>query len=139
MIKLPEAIILILLLTWNLASPAFRTRSFQSGLKQGLITRGGLLHAFSFFASLTIFVVNAVMLGYQSIFLVPVPLAAMAFTIFVAKSCFDHDFRTWSLGPKLTHCLMSSIFPISTPRPVQKVSNVQLYSVYVMYVSYLQL
>ena len=123
MIKLPpDAIILILLLTWNLASPAFRTRSLQSGFKQGLLTRGGLFHAFSFFASLMIFVVNAVMLGYQTIFLVPVPMAAMAFTFFVSKSCFDHDFRAWSLGPKLTHCLMSSIFPISTPRPVQKVS-----------------
>ena len=82
----PEALVLILLLAWNLATPAIRVRSFQSGHKQGLLTRGGLLQALSFAMSLIIFVVNAVMLGYQSVYLVPVPLLAMTLIIFVAKS-----------------------------------------------------
>ena len=117
----PEALVLILLLAWNLATPAIRVRSFQSGHKQGLLTRGGLLQAFSFAMFLIIFVVNAVMLGYQSVYLVPVPLLAMTLIIFVAKSYSDLHFRDWGLGPKLTHCLLSSIFPISTPRPGQEV------------------
>ena len=108
----PETIVLILLLCWNLVSPAFRARSFQ---KQSLLTRGGVLHAFSFFASLMIFVVNNVMLGYHNIFLVPLPQAVMTIVIFVAKSYTDLHFRAWSLGPKLTHCLLASIFPITTP------------------------
>ena len=107
-----ETIVLILLLCWNLVSPAFRARSFQ---KQSLLTRGGVLHAFSFFASLMIFVVNNVMLGYHNIFLVLLPQAVMTIAIFVAKSYTDLHFRAWSLGPKLTHCLLASIFPITTP------------------------
>ena len=108
----PETIVLILLLCWNLVSPAFRARSFQ---KQSLLTRGGVLHAFSFFASLMIFVVNNVMLGYHNIFLVLLPQAVKTIAIFVAKSYTDLHFRAWSLGPKLTHCLLASIFPITTP------------------------
>ena len=108
----PQTIVLILLLCWNLVSPAFRARSFQ---KQSLLTRGGVLHAFSFFASLMIFVVNNVMLGYHNIFLVLLPQAVMTIAMFVAKSYTDLHFRAWSLGPKLTHCLLASIFPITTP------------------------
>ena len=108
----PQTIVLILLLCWNLVSPAFRARSFQ---KQSLLTRGGVLHAFSFFASLMIFVVNNVMLGYHNIFLVLLPQAVMTIAIFVAKSYTDLHFRGWNLGPKLTHCLLASIFPITTP------------------------
>ena len=111
----PETIVLILLLCWNLVSPAFRARSFCAGQKQSLLTRGGVLHAFSFFASLMIFVVNNVMLGYHNIFLVLLPQAVMTIAIFVAKSYTDLHFRAWSLGPKLTHCLLASIFPITTP------------------------
>ena len=63
------------------------------------------------------------MLGYQSIFLVPVPLIVTSATIFVAKSVSDRQFRTWMLGPKVTHCLLASIFPVTTPRPKQEVHS----------------
>ena len=56
------------------------------------------------------------MLGYYSVYLTTVPLLVASSIIFLAKSCVDKEFRTWRLGPKLTHCLISAIFPITTPR-----------------------
>ena len=96
--------------------PSVRLRACQSGLKQGLFTRGGLLHTFSLVMSLTTFVITSVMLGYQSVFLVPIPLTITAILLFVVKSAVDREFRAWDLGPKVSHCLLGSIFPISSPR-----------------------
>ena len=52
------------------------------------------------------------------------PLLASS-ALFLAKSCADKEFRTWMLGPKLTHCLISGIFPVTTPRPESKMGNKQ--------------
>ena len=106
----PETIVLILLLCWNLVSPAFCARSFRAGQKQSLLTRGGVLHAFSFFASLMIFVVTNV----------PLPQAVMTIAIFVAKSYTDLHFRALSLGPKLTNCLLSQSSPLQRPHQSQR-------------------
>ena len=111
-----DSILLHLLMIWNLVSPSVRLRAFQSGLKQGLLTRGGILHTFSLVMSLTTFVITSVMLGYQSVFLVPIPLTITTILLFVVKSVVDREFRAWSLGPKVSHCLLASIFPMSSPR-----------------------
>ena len=116
-----DSILLHLLLIWNLALPSLKMRAFQSGLKQGLLTWGGLLHTFSLAASLTTFVITSVMLGYQSVFLVPLPLIISATVLFVSKSVFDREFRSWSLGPKISHSLLAAIFPMSSPRMPTKV------------------
>ena len=63
------------------------------------------------------------MLGYYSVYLTTVPLLIASSIIFLAKSCVDKEFRKWRLGPKLTHCLISAIFPITTPRTKAKVSG----------------
>ena len=118
-----DAALLLVLLGWNLASPSFRVRAFQTGTKQGLLTRGGVLNSISLFLSLLPFVCVSVMFGYQSIFLAPLPLVVTSAMIFVAKSLSDRQFRTWMLGPKVTHCLLASIFPVTTPRPKQEVHS----------------
>ena len=122
-VHMTDAALLFVLLGWNLASPSFRVRSFQAGPKQGLLSLGGILNSFSLFLSLLNFVFLSVMLGYMSIFLAPVPLIVTSATIFVAKSVVDHEFRAWRLGPKLTHCLLASIFPLTTPSPKQEVHS----------------
>ena len=61
------------------------------------------------------------MLGYQSIFFVPVPLLVTTIVLFVIRSVVDREFRTWDLGSKITFCFLASIFPITTPREPTKV------------------
>ena len=95
-----------LLLGWNLVSPSFRVRAFQSGSKEGLFTAGGILHNLSFASSLLSFVVVSVVLGYKTVFLAPVPLIVTSTIIFVAKFFDDEDFKTWSFSSKATHCLV---------------------------------
>ena len=113
--------VLCLLLGWNLVSPSFRVRAFQSGSKEGLFTAGGILHSLSFASSLFSFVVVSVVLGYKTVFLAPVPLIVTSTIIFVAKFFGDDDFKTWSFSSKATHCLVASIFPITSPRPAPQV------------------
>ena len=121
-VSFADSISLDLLLIWNLVTPSFRLRALQSGHKQGLMTLGGMLHAFSLTMSLTVFVITSVLLCYQSVFLVPVPLAVAAIITFMVKSASDKEFsESWNLGSKLSHCLVASIFPVSSPRPQQKV------------------
>ena len=98
-------------------------RSFRSGAKQGLLSVGGVLQTFSFFMSLMMHVVIVVALGNYSVYLTTTPLLLASSVLFLAKSCVDKEFRTWRLGPKLTHCLISSIFPVTTPRPESKKEN----------------
>ena len=117
-----DSVLLHLLLVWNLVTPSIRLRAFQSGLKQDLMTLGGLLHTFSLFMSLTTFVITSVMLGYHSVFLLPIPLTVTAIGLFVVRSVVDCEFRAWSLGPKVSHCLLASIFPMSSPRAPTKVN-----------------
>ena len=119
----PDAALLLILLGWNLASPSFRIRSFQTGAKQGLLSLGGILNTISLFLSLLNFVFVSVMLGYKSIFLLPLPLVVLSIATFVAKSVADREFRTWPLGPKLTHCLLASIFPVTTPKSKYEVDS----------------
>ena len=78
---------------------------------------GGILHSLSFALSLFTFVVVSVMLGYKTVFLAPVPLIFTFAIIALAKTAYDDDFKTWSFGRKVSHCLVASIFPISSPRP----------------------
>ena len=108
------------LLLWNLITPAMRMRSFRSGTKQGLLSVGGVLQTFTFFMSLMMHVVIVVALGNYSVYLTTTPLLLASSVLFLAKSCVDKEFRTWRLGPKLTHCLISSIFPVTTPRSASK-------------------
>ena len=121
MYSFTDAIILCLLLSWNLVSPSFKVRAFQSGRKQGLKSLGGILHSLSLILSLLSFVVVSVMLGYKTVYLAPVPLIVTFAIVFVAKAVSDDDFKTWTLGRKAKHCLVASIFPISSPRPSQEV------------------
>ena len=114
------AVLLYALLLWNLVSPAMRMRGFRSGAKQGLFSVGGILLTFSFLMSLFMHVVIVVALGYHSVYLTTTPLLLASFVLFLAKSWVDKEFRTWMLGPKLTHCLISGIFPVTTPRPESK-------------------
>ena len=67
--------------------------------------------------SLITHVVIVVALGYHSVFLTTVPLLFTATVFFLTKSYVDREFRTWKVGLKITHCLISAIFPITTPRP----------------------
>ena len=100
-------------------------RSFRSGAKQGLFSVGGILLTFSFLTSLLMHVTIMVAHGYHSVYLTTTPLLLASSVLFLAKSCVDKEFRMWRLGPKLTHCLISSIFPVTTPRPESKVENKQ--------------
>ena len=95
-------------------------RSFQSGAKQGLFSLGGVLLTFSFLTSLLTHLVVVVALGYYSVYLTTAPLLVASSILFLAKYYVDKEFRRWRLGPKLTHCLISAIFPITTPRPESK-------------------
>ena len=97
-----DSISLDLLLGWNLATPAFRLRGLLAGHKQGILSFGGMLHAFALAMSLTSFVITAVMLGYYEVFLVPTVLVVASVITFLTKSAVDHEFRTWGLGPRLT-------------------------------------
>ena len=106
------------LVLWNLLTPAMRMRSHRSGPKQGLFSAGGILLTLSFLMSLITHVVIVVALGYHSVFLTTVPLLFTATVFFMTKSYVDREFRTWKIGPKITHCLISAIFPITTPRPI---------------------
>ena len=117
--------LLYALLLWNLITPAMRMRSFRSGAKQGLFSAGGVLLTFSFLMSLLMHVVIVVAFGYHSVYLTTTPLLLASSALFLAKSCADKEFRTWMLGPKLTHCLISGIFPVTTPRPESKMGNKQ--------------
>ena len=119
------AVLLYALLLWNLITPAMRMRSFRSGAKQGLFSAGGVLLTFSFLMSLFMHVVIVVALGYHSVYLTTTPILLASSVLFLAKSCVDEEFRTWMLGPKLTHCLISGIFPVTTPRPESKIGNQQ--------------
>ena len=100
-------------------------RSFRSGAKQSLFSVGGVLLTFSFLMSLFMHVVIVVALGYHSVYLTTTPILLASSVLFLAKSCVDEEFRTWMLGPKLTHCLISGIFPVTTPRPESKMGNKQ--------------
>ena len=102
-------------------------RAFQSGSKQGLFSLGGILHSLSFALSLFCFVVVSVMLGYKTVFLSPVPLIVTFAITFVAKAVLDEDFKTRSLGGKATHCLVASVFPVSSPRPTLQVKVLKLF------------
>ena len=102
-----------------------RMRSFRSGAKQGLFSVGGILLTFSFLMSLFMHVAIVVAIGYHSVYLTTAPLLLASSVLFLVKSCVDKQFRTWRLGPKLTHCLISGIFPVTTPRPESKVENKQ--------------
>lgn len=115
--------LLYALLLWNLISPALRIRSFCSGHKQSLFNVGGLLLTTSHLMSLLTHVSIVVMLGYYSVYLTTVPLLVASSIIFLTKSCVDKEFRKWRLGPKLTHSLISAIFPITTPRSKAKESE----------------
>ena len=117
---LTDVVLLYLFLLWNLITPAMRMRSFQSGVKQDSFSLGGVLLTFSFLTSLLTHVVIVVALGYYSVYLTTAPLLVASSILFLAKSCVDKEFRRWRLGPKLTHCLISAIFPITTPRPESK-------------------
>ena len=112
--------LLTILLTWLLLSPAFRLRKFSQGGKQGLASPGGISLTLSYFFGLMRNVTLSVALGYYSVYLTTTPLLVASSIIFLAKSSVDKEFRRWRLGPKLTHCLISAIFPITTPRPESK-------------------
>ena len=120
-----DTILLYALLLWNLISPAMRIRSFRSGAKQGLFSVGGIFLTFSFLMSLFMHVAIVVAIGYHSVYLTTAPLLLASSVIFLVKSCVDKQFRTWRLGPKLTHCLIAGIFPVTTPRPESKMENKQ--------------
>ena len=105
-------------------------RSFRSGAKQGLFSAGGILLTFSFLMSLLMHVVIVVAFGYHSVYLTTTPLLLASSVLFLAKSCADKEFRTWMLGSKLTHCLISGIFPVTTPRPQSKMDSVTVYRPY---------
>ena len=125
-LQFADSISLDLLLGWNLATPAFRLRGLLAGHKQGILSFGGMLHAFALAMSLTSFVITAVMLGYYEVFLVPTLLVVASAITFLTKSAVDHEFRTWGLGPRLSHCLLCVIFPITTPRSLLKVFSKSL-------------
>ena len=95
-------------------------RSFKSGAKQRLLSVGGVLQTFTFLMSLLMHVGIVVAVGYYSVYLTTAPLLLASSVVFLAKSYADKEFRTWRLGPKLTHCLISSIFPVTTPRSASK-------------------
>ena len=84
---------------------------------------GGILYSLSLALSLLCFVVLSVMLGYESIFLAPVPLILSFSVNFVARAVCDKDFKNWNLGRKITHCLLASIFPVASPRPSNEVNK----------------
>ena len=117
------AVLLYALLLWNLITPAMRMRRFRSGAKQGLFSAGGILLTFSFLTSLLMHVTIVVAFGYHSVYLTTTPLLLASSILFLVKSCVDMEFRTWRLGPKLTHCLISGIFAVTTPRPQSKMAN----------------
>ena len=73
--------------------------------------------------SLLMHVGIVVAVGYYSVYLTTAPLLLASSVVFLAKSYVDKEFRTWRLGPKLTHCLISSIFPVTTPRHESKKEN----------------
>ena len=100
-----------------------RMRSFRSRAKQGLFSLGGVLLTFTFLTSLLTHVVVVVALGYYSVYLTTVPLLVASSIIFLAKSCVDKEFKKWRLGPKLTHCPISTMFWITMPRPETKEDN----------------
>ena len=77
--------------------------------------------------SLTTFIITSVMIGYHSVFLVPVPLTISATVLFVVKSVVDRKFRALSLGPKISHCLLGSIFPMSSPRMPREVNTIYVH------------
>ena len=68
-----------------------RTRSFQSGSKQGLFSLGGVLLTFSFLTSLLTHVVIVVALGCYSVYLTTVPILVASSILFLAKSCVDKE------------------------------------------------
>ena len=114
------AVLLYGLLLWNLITPAMRMQSFKLGAKQGLFSVGGVLLTFSFLMSLFMHVAIVVALGYHSVYLTTTPLLLASSALFLVKSSGDKEFRT-----KLTHCLISGIFPVTTSRPESKIGNQQ--------------
>ena len=102
---------------WDLVVPAFSVRKFIAGDKLSLFSLGSLLLTLSLFSSLFLHVVIVCFLGYAHIFLVPVPMATLAFVVFVTKRAFDPDFQNQSLGEKIIFSLLSGIFPMSSRRP----------------------
>ena len=74
----------------------------------------------SLFSSLFLHVVIVCFLGYAHIFLVPAPMVALAFVVFVTKRAFDPDFQNQSLGEKIIFSLLFGIFPMSSRRPRER-------------------
>ena len=58
--------------------------------------------------SLFMHVAIVVAIGYHSVYLTTAPLLLASSVLFLVKSCIDKQFRTWRLGPKLTHCLIAA-------------------------------
>ena len=111
-VKIPKSgILLAILLTWLLLSPAFKLRKFFQGEKQGLLTLGGLCLTFSFFFGIMRNVVLSVALGYHSASLCLVPQLLTAIVHWICKAFADKDFRSWSLGDQVMHVLIGSLVP----------------------------
>ena len=108
---LKSGILLAILLTWLLLSPAFKLRKFFQGEKQGLLTLGGLCLTFSFFFGIMRNVVLSVALGYHSASLCLVPQLLTAIVHWICKAFADKDFRSWSLGDQMMHVLIGSLVP----------------------------
>ena len=111
-VKIPKSgILLAILLTWLLLSPAFKLRKFFQGEKQGLLTLGGLCLTFSFFFGIMRNVMLSVALGYHSASLCLVPQLLTAIVHWICKAFADKDFRCWSLGDQVMHVLIGSLVP----------------------------
>ena len=116
----PDSPLLILLITWNMISPSFRMRDYIAGHKSSLFSGAGILLTLSLFFSLFMHVGVVCFLGHANIFLVPLPLAIVAFGILITKSVVDRDFRDQPLGEKITYSLLAAIFPLSSQKPARE-------------------
>ena len=115
--------LLMLVITWNLISPSFRVRDYISGHKSGTLTPSGILLTLSLFFSLSMHIGIVSFLGHFSIFLIPLPLALLTFTILIAKSCIDPHFQKEPFRQKFTYSLLAAIFPVSSTRPTMEVEG----------------
>ena len=92
-------------------------RALVQGLKQPLITLGGLLLVLSFLLSLLAHLTVSMTIGFHNIFLSNTPMILNAMIILATKLACDKQFQNWPLSQKLNHCLLGAVFPISSPRP----------------------